>query len=143
MRTLQIVFDCTDPSKLARFYAEALCYKLQDPSSGYKSWEAFLESSGIPESEWNSSSAIVDPEGNGPRIYFQQMDTPKLGKSRLHIDINPSGGMRVPLDQRKMIVDREVTRIIALGATKQRELRDNKEYWVVMIDPKENEFCIQ
>jgi hypothetical protein len=72
--SLQAVFDCKDPASLSKFYAEALHYKLQDPPAGYESWEKWLMEKGIPEEEWNSASAIVDPEGKGPRIYFQQMD---------------------------------------------------------------------
>ena len=72
---LQVVFDCKDPAALAKFYAEALHYKRQDPPAGFPSWEAWLRKRGIPEHEWNSADAIVDPEGKGPRVYFQQMDT--------------------------------------------------------------------
>ena len=141
---LQVVFDCGDPAGLSKFYAEALHYKLQDPPSGYKSWESWLKDRGIPEDEWNSASAIVDPEGTGPRVYFQQMDTPKLGKNRLHIDINASGGPRVPLGERKEQVNREVERLAALGATKHPALDEGRgEYCVVMLDPEGNEFCVQ
>jgi len=145
MRPLQVVFDCTDPDALSKFYAEALHYKLQDPPPGYKSWEEFLKEKGVPEDEWNSASAITDPEGKGPRIYFQQMDTPKLGKNRLHIDINASGGRNVPFAERKIEVNREVERLLPLGAKRQRELEtpEIEEYCVVMLDPEGNEFCIQ
>jgi hypothetical protein len=143
MRTLQIVFDCKDPAALSRFYAEALRYKVQDPPEGYESWEAFLKAQGIPEIEWNSASAIVDPAEKGPRIYFQQMETPKLGKNRLHIDINASGGLKVPFEERKDQVNNEVERIVKLGAKKDHELEDMGEYCVVMLDPEGNEFCVQ
>ena len=141
---LQVVFDCKDPDGLAKFYANALHYKLQDPPSGYPSWETFLKAEGIPEEEWNSASAIVDPEGKGPRIYFQQMDTPKLGKNRLHIDISASGGLKVPLDRRKRQVNEEVERLVGIGATKDHELDEGRgEYCVIMLDPEGNEFCVQ
>jgi hypothetical protein len=140
---IQIVFDCRDPVALSKFYAEALHYKLQDPPEGYKSWEEALKAWGVPEEEWNSSSAIVDPEGKGPRIYFQQMDTPKLGKNRVHLDINASGGLRATIDERKEQVRAEVERLLKLGATEQREWEEQGEYWVVMLDPEGNEFCVQ
>jgi len=141
---VQIVFDCKNPDTLAKFYAGALSYKLQDPPGGYASWEAWLREHGVPEDEWNSASAIVDPEGVGPRIYFQQMETPKLGKNRLHIDINASGGMKVPLAKRKKQVKSEVERIVLLGATKDHELDEGTgEYCFVMNDPEGNEFCVQ
>jgi hypothetical protein len=143
MRVLQIVFDSSDPSSLSKFYAEALHYKLQDPPSGFESWEGFLKAQAIPEEEWDYASAIVDPEGKGPRIYFQQMDTPKLGKNRLHIDVNASDGLDVPLAKRKEQVNSEVERLLRLGARKQRELLEMGEYCVVMLDPEGNEFCVQ
>jgi hypothetical protein len=93
---MQVVFDCRDPAGLATFYAGVLHYKVQDPPEGFKTWQEFLKARGIPQEEWNSANAIVDPSGKGPRIYFQQMDTPKLGKNRVHIDVNASGGSRVP-----------------------------------------------
>jgi hypothetical protein len=140
---LQVVFDCKDPDRLAKFYAEALHYKMQDPPTGYPSWESWLRGQGIPEAEWNTASAIVDPEGKGPRIYFQQMDTPKPNKNRLHIDISASGGLKVPLPERRSKVDAEVERLVRLGATKDHALEETGEYWVVMMDPEQNEFCVQ
>jgi hypothetical protein len=142
-RKVQVVFDCRDPEGLSRFYAEVFQYKMQDLPEGFKSWEEALKSWGIPEEEWNSASAIVDPEGKGPRIYFQQMDTKKLGKNRLHLDVNASGGLRVPLEERKKQVRAEVERLLKLGAKKQREWEELGEFWTVMLDPEGNEFCVQ
>jgi len=92
---IQVVFDCANPDRLARFWAEALHYKVQDPPEGFATWEAFLISIGVPKEEWDDASAIVDPEGEGPRIYFQRMDTPKPAKNRIHLDVNASGGRKV------------------------------------------------
>ena len=141
--SVQIVFDTVDPDRLAQFWAEALHYRLQDPPAGFASWEAFLKAQGVPESEWNSASAVVDPEGKGPRIYLQQLDTPKRGKNRLHLDINASGGLKVPLEERRTQVNKEVERLVALGATKDHELEESGEYCVIMLDPDGNEFCVQ
>ena len=69
---IQVTFDCADPERVASFWAEALGYKLQDPPEGYASWPDFLTAIGVPEAEWNRASAIVDPEGRGPRIYFRR-----------------------------------------------------------------------
>jgi len=128
-----------DPDRLARFYAEAHHYKLQDPPEGNETWERWL----VPEAEWNSASAIVDPSAKGPRIYFQQMDTPKLGKNGLHIDMNLSEGSRVAHEARKKQVNSEVDRIVRFGASKDHELDENGEYCVIMLDPEGNEFCVQ
>ena len=146
----QIVFDTTDPNRLAGFWAEALHYKLQDPPAGFATWEDALKAWKVPEDEWNSTSAIVDPEGRGPRILFQQMDTPKPGKNRLHLDLNVSGGPAVSLDTRRSQVTKEVARLLKLGAVKQEvwdlpagSEGEPDEYWVVMQDPEGNEFCVQ
>ncbi len=138
---VQIVFDCRDPDALAAFYAVALHYQLQDPPAGFETWQAFLKAQGDPSPEW--TSAIVDPDGTGPRLFFQHMDTPKPPKNRLHLDINSTRGHEVSLEQRKNEVNAEVLRIAALGATKQKEFEENGEYWVVMLDPEGNEFCVQ
>lgn len=147
---VQVVFDCADPERLATFWIAALQYKLQDPPPGFASWEDALRAMKVPEEEWNSARAIVDPEGRGPRIYFQQMDTPKQGKNRLHMDLNVSGGPSVPLPDRKIRIDAEVNRLLAFGATKQRawelpwrSAAESGEYWIVMQDPDGNEFCLQ
>ncbi|HYT17235.1 MAG TPA: VOC family protein [Thermoplasmata archaeon] len=141
--SIQVVFDCADPDRLAKFWAAALHYKLQDPPAGYPSWHEFLRARGVPEAEWNAASAIVDPEKVGPRIYFQQMDTPKPKKNRVHLDINISGGRTVPDEERVKRVNAEVERILGLGATKQHVWDDPGEYTIVMQDPECNEFCVQ
>jgi len=142
---IQIVYDCTDPARLSEFYAAALHYKLQDPPEGFPTWEAFLSSIGIPKEEWNDASAVVDPEGKGPRIYFQKMQTPKPGKNRLHLDLNAGGGRKVPAEERKRRVDAEVERILSLGlgATKLRVSDDPDSSFVAMLDPEGNEFDVQ
>jgi len=140
---VQVVFDCRDPAGLAGFYAQVLHYKFQDPPEGFKTWEEWLKARGIPQEDWNSANAIIDPTGKGPRIYFQQMNTPKLGKNRLHIDVNASNGSRVSVQERKKQVNTEVDRLLSLGATKQREVEDTDEYCIVMLDPEGNEFCVQ
>jgi len=62
----------------------------------------------------------------------------------VHLDLNISGGGRVPLDERVKRITAEVERIIRLGATKQRVWKEpDGEYWVVMLDPEGNEFCVQ
>jgi hypothetical protein len=82
-RTLQVAIDCADPAALSRFWAEALGYVLNPPPEGHDSWESWLAAMGIPESQWNSAGALVDPDGAGPRIFFQRVPEEKAGKNRL------------------------------------------------------------
>jgi len=140
---IQIVFDCADPARVARFWAAALYYKEQDPPPGFDSWPDWLKAEGIPESEWNSANAVVDPAGGGPRIYFQRVPEGKVVKNRLHLDLNVGGGRSVSLDERRRRVDDEVARLLALGATKLQAREERGEYFVNMHDPEGNEFDLQ
>jgi catechol 2,3-dioxygenase-like lactoylglutathione lyase family enzyme len=140
---VQIVFDCADPARLAAFWATALGYKVQDPPDGYGSWHEFLAAQGVPEDQWNSASAVVDPSGAGPRIFFQQVPEGKAAKNRLHLDLNVGGGPGTPLAERRQRVDAEAERLAAAGATRLRAFEERGEYWVAMHDPEGNEFDIQ
>jgi hypothetical protein len=139
---VQVVFDCADPNRLARFWAEALGYKLDDPPEGYERWEDWLRDQGIPEERWNDASAVVDPDGSGPRIYLQRVPEPKTVKNRVHLDLNVSGGASVPIERRREQVDAEVERLVGIGATRLRAVEELGVYWVVMHDPEANEFCV-
>jgi hypothetical protein len=72
------------------------------------------------------SDPTVAVDGPGPTLFFQQVPEPKVGKSRLHLDIE--------------VVDRsaEVERLTAEGAT----VIEQFESWTVLQDPQGNEFCI-
>jgi hypothetical protein len=70
---IQIVFDTADPNLEATFWAAALGYQLRPPPTGFDSRDAFLREQGVPEDQWNTASAVIDPEGKGPRLFFQQV----------------------------------------------------------------------
>ncbi len=140
---VQIVIDCADPARLAGFWSTALGYVVQPPPPGFDSWDAFLTEMGVPESEWNSASAVVDPEGKGPRIFFQRVPEPKTVKNRVHLDLNAGGEHGTPLDERKERVDAEAARLVAEGASVVGPMEQRGEYWVVLRDPEGNEFCVQ
>src|SRR4051794_506894 len=141
--TIQVVIDCADPARLGIFWAAALQYQRQEPPAGFASWEAFLTAQGVPETEWNSANAVVDPTGVGPRIFFQRVPEPKVVKNRVHIDVDVGGGRGVLLEERRERVGAEVERLIALGAARMWPMEQRGEYWVVMQDPEGNEFCLQ
>ncbi|HET6748865.1 MAG TPA: VOC family protein [Actinomycetes bacterium] len=140
---VQVVFDCADPARLSRFWVEALGYKLEDPPEGYASWEDWLREQGIPEERWNDAGAVVDPDGTGPRIYFQRVPEPKTVKNRVHLDLNATGGASAaPVEERRRQVDAEAERLAGIGATRLRAVEELGVYWVVMQDPEGNEFCV-
>lgn len=140
---IQVTFDCADPDRLATFWATALGYQKQPPPAGYATWPEFLAAQGIPRDQWDSASAIVDPEARGPRIYFQRVPEPKAAKNRVHLDVNVGGGYATPPDERRRRVDAASERLQQAGATKLRAAEQHGEYWVVMHDPEGNEFCLQ
>ena len=141
---VQIVFDCADPDRQARFWAEALHYVLQPPPPGFDSWDAWAASMGIPPESRNDRSAALDPDGVGPRLFFQRVPEGKVAKNRVHLDISAGGGRDVSPDEHRRRVDAEVERLKALGATDERGAMDLwGEHWVRMNDPEGNEFCVQ
>jgi hypothetical protein len=139
---VQIVFDCANPDALATFWAGALHYKKQDPPPGFATWEDFLRAEGIPENLWNSANAVVDPDGTGPRIFFQQVPERKSVKNRVHLDLNIGGGFGTPQGERRRRIDAEVDRILQLGARKGRTVEERGGYFVNMFDPEGNEFDV-
>jgi hypothetical protein len=141
--SIQLVFDCADPDRMAGFWAEALGYRFQPPPDGFDSWDAFLASIGVPEAQRHDANAIIDPDGVRPRIFFQKVPEPKTAKNRLHIDVNASAGTR-DLAEKKRLVGAAVERLKAMGATDHRgAIERGEEYWVRLNDPEGNEFCVQ
>jgi Glyoxalase-like domain len=138
----QVTFDCAQPSVLARFWMAALGYELDPPPDGFDTWEAFLESIGVPEDEWDTGASIVDPEGIQPRLFFQQVPEGKTVKNRLHLDLHVSQGRSAPLEQRRSDVKDAVARLEGIGATKLYESADFDRYHVTMADPEGSEFCL-
>jgi len=99
---------------------------------------------GVPEERWNDASAIIDPDGTGPRIYFQRVPEPKAVKNRLHLDVNAGGPPGTPPADRRARVDEVVERLAASGATLvAASTNEYDEYCVTMLDPEGNEFDVQ
>lgn len=141
---IQVVIDCADPGRQADFWAEALHYAIPAPPPEFATWQDWARAQGIPEEHWNDASAIEDPNGKGPRMFFQRVPEGKVAKNRMHLDLNVGGGHGVPLEERRQRVDAEVARLKALGATDGRgSIEKRGEYWVRMNDPEGNEFCVQ
>ena len=141
----QLVIDCADPEPLARFWAAALGYVLEPPPGGFDSWDAYRRDLGIPEEELGGGAdCIVDPDGLGPRIWFQVVPDRKTVKNRLHIDVGVSGGREVPIETRRQRVDAEAARLAGLGARILGPLDSEglDHYAVAMKDPEGNEFDI-
>ena len=141
----QLVIDCTSPEPLAHFWAEALHYVIEPPPAGLDSWDDFYRSIGVAEDELGiGADSIADPNGEGPRIWFQVVPEQKSIKNRIHIDVHASGGRDNPLETRRELVEAEAARLVALGATRRHAIVEEglDHYGVAMADPEGNEFDI-
>jgi hypothetical protein len=137
----QVTFDCLDPAQLAEFWAAALGYQIDAPPPGFATWPEALAAWGVPESEWNSASAVVDPSGAGPRVFFQRVPEPRSTKNRVHLDLRSSDVTAAP-DVRREQALAAVPALEALGATRSHEVERLGSFWIVMRDPEGNEFCV-
>ncbi len=136
----QVTFDSADPGALAAFWAEALHYVVAPPPSGFDSWDAALDAWGVPAEHRNDRAAIVDPEGAGPRLFFQKVPEGKTAKNRVHLDLRSAAGR--PREDRSDVLEAECTRLLALGARRVRRLDANgiDDVCILMQDPEGNEF---
>ena len=111
---VQVTFDCEDPHRMARFWAGTLGYEKEN----HVDFVAELPDAGrIPESatikvdggtQFSDVSACRDPEGAGPRLFFQKVPEGKTVKNRVHLDLH------VGADR----CDEEAERLEVLGARK-------------------------
>jgi hypothetical protein len=139
--SVQVVFDCAQPDTLADFWADVLGYVKQPPPEGFDSWNDFAASIGMPKEQWDGWSAVIDPEGKRPRVFFQRVPEGKVVKNRVHLDVNVGEGLEG--DERIARIKREADRVEGLGATRVREAEERGEFWIVMQDIEGNEFCLQ
>ena len=141
----QLVINCADPEPLARFWAAALRYELEPPPAGFATWDDWRRHIGLPEDMLGVGvDSIIDPDGDGPRIWFQVVPDTKTITNRLHLDIHASGDRELPLAIRKERVDAEAKRLSDLGATLIDAFSEEgvDHYAVAMKDPEGNEFDI-
>ncbi len=139
--TFQVAFDAADPRALGDFWCRVLGYVREEPPAGFATWEEALTAWGLPEERWNDKNAVRDPDGTGPRIFIQKVPEPKVAKNRMHLDVNVSDGLSGA--ERIAKVRAEAERVTALGASVVDEMTELGEFWIVLRDPEDNEFCLQ
>jgi catechol 2,3-dioxygenase-like lactoylglutathione lyase family enzyme len=142
-RAVQITFDSADPARLAQFWAEVLGYRLQDPPGGFATWDEALDAFGVPPERRNDASAVVDPDGAGPRLFFQKVPEGKVAKNRVHLDVRAAPGLDG--DERMAALEAEAERLVVLGATRLDRHEPAPPMGaghLVMADPEGNEFCL-
>ena len=127
VKQVQVTFDCASPERVARFWCEVLGYVVPP---------------GLEEENDDSWFACVDPDGVGPRLFFQRVPEGKLVKNRVHLDVRVGTGLVGAV--RQATLEAEGERLIALGATKVRLMvaDEENESCLVMQDVEGNEFCL-
>ena len=139
---VQITFDSADPAALAAFWAEVLGYVLQPPPGDFASWDEALDAWGVPPAERNSRSALIDPDGSRPRVFFQRVPEGKTAKNRVHLDVRAAPGQES--DERMATLEAEAARLVVLGASRFKRFEPGpmEAGFIVMQDPEGNEFCL-
>jgi hypothetical protein len=119
-----------------------LGYVLQPPPTGFHSWPEALAAWGVPADQHNERSAIVDPAGAGPRVYFQRVPEGKTAKNRVHLDVRAAPGLQG--DARMTALEALAADLVARGATRLRRFEPDAmgDGMVAMTDPEGNEFCL-
>lgn len=118
MASLTLTIDCSDPDRLADFWCAAIGYVRSGAMGQYR-----------------AISPGSDPRfRRGPKILFQTVPEPKIGKNRLHLDLDLDPG--IPLEP-------EVKRLMALGARIAGSPVDEFGLtWQTLLDPEGNELCV-
>jgi hypothetical protein len=143
VREIQVTIDCADPGALAPFWAEALGYQVQEPPGDFDSWDEALAAMGVPEERRNDASAVVDPGGAGPRLFFQRVPEGKQAKNRVHLDVRAAPGLDG--EERMAALETECDRLVLLGARRLQRFEPAPPLgagFIVMADPEGNEFCL-
>jgi hypothetical protein len=73
---------------------------------------------------------LVDPLGQGPAVWFQQMDAPRPQRNRIHLDVS------VPHDE----AEARTQATLAAGGTLRSDAAA-PAFWV-LADPEGNEACV-
>jgi len=87
-------------------------------------WHALLEYREIGPED------LVEPHGSGPLFWFQQMDAPRLGRNRIHIDV------AVPHDRA------EAHEAAAIAGGGHLVSDQQAPAWWVPTDAEGNEACV-
>ena len=118
-------------------------WELAEGADPLAAWDEFLARIGVPEDQRNTRSAIEDPDGNRPRVFFQQVPEGKSVKNRVHLDVRVAPGLEG--GERMAALEAECTRLEALGATRVRRFEPEPPMeagFITMQDPEGNEFCL-
>jgi predicted enzyme related to lactoylglutathione lyase len=112
-RLVALCFDANDPLRLARFWAEALHWEIDD--------------------EISDEVDLVPTDDTRFRIMFLPVPDNKTGKNRVHLDLTTTS-----IDDQQ----ETVARLVGLGGCHIDIGQRPEEGHVVLADPEGNEFCV-
>ena len=107
-----LVLDCTDPERLAEFWAPALGYVNLGRAGSYVA----LFPDGVP----------------GPKLLLQQVPEGKTVKNRMHLDIEVHD-IHAEVDRLAALGAKRVS---------DGPISEHGSTWFLMEDPEGNEFCV-
>jgi 4a-hydroxytetrahydrobiopterin dehydratase len=111
VQVLEIAIDALDIARIRPFWQAIMGYQ-DDPA------------------DTNSPNGLIDPLGQGPTIWFQQMDEPRPQRNRIHFDVNvPHEGAA-----------RRIREAVDAGGTLRSE--DAAPAFWILADAEGNEACI-
>lgn len=108
-----LCFDATDPLRLARFWATALHWDIDDGSA--------------------DEIALVPTDGTAMRVVFRPGAGAKSGQNRIHLDLTTSS-----IDDQ----NETVARLLELGGRHADVGQGPEDTHVVLADPEGNELCV-
>src|SRR5665647_3764122 len=111
-QVLEIAVDALDIPAVRPFWKAVLGYDDDLPQAG------------------DPEPALIDREGIGPAVWFQQMDAPRPQRNRIHLDVT------VPQD----VAEQRVAAAIAAGGHLVSDRRA-PSFWV-LADAEGNEACV-
>lgn len=105
-----VVIDCNDLDRMQSFWSAMTGFDIAHGDEAYV--------------------MLVHPDGRKPRLYLQKVPEPRVGKNRLHLDLDVD-------DLEGGTVHAE-----SLGATRVQRFDTEGGSWMVMADPEGNVFCL-
>jgi predicted enzyme related to lactoylglutathione lyase len=110
--TVELVLDCEEPKRLAKFWREALDYR-----------EYYTDA---------NLAVLVPKERIASPLLLQAVPEPKAGKNRMHLDIIVDDIEAEVHRLQALGAHRIDEGVQSFGGTR----------WVRMSDPEQNEFCV-
>jgi 4a-hydroxytetrahydrobiopterin dehydratase len=111
VQVLEIAIDALDIAAVRPFWKAVLGYTDEPGRSG-------------------AEDPLIDPLGQGPAVWFQQMDAPRPQRNRIHLDVS------VPHDE----AEDRIRATLAAGGVLRSDAAA-PAFWV-LADPEGNEACI-